>query len=64
MDSIKTYESSLQEIKAIEKRMCFDELTINFNRLDGKTKEDIINTLSNTIARRKQAIIDTIQGVK
>ena len=63
MESIKTYETCLNELKSIEKRMSFDQVTINMNKLDSKTKEDLINSLSVVIARRKQAVIDTIQGV-
>ena len=61
MESIKVYNSSLAEINNIETRMSYDLLTINFFKLDGISKEDIIITLSNVLARRKQTVIDTSQ---
>lgn len=64
MESLKLYETSLNEIKAIEKRMAFDQVTINMYKLDGKTKEELTNSISSVLANRKEAIIDTIQGVK
>lgn len=64
MESLKLYETSLNEIKAIEKKMAFDQVTINMYKLDGKTKEELTNSISSVLANRKEAIIDTIQGVK
>ena len=64
MESLKLYETSLNEIKAIEKRMAFDQITINMYKLDGKTKDELTNAISKVLASRKASIIDTIQGVK
>lgn len=63
MESLKVYQDSLAEIKSVEHRMSFDTLTINLSKLDGETKNEIINALSNVLKRRKNAVIDVIQGV-
>lgn len=62
MVSIKTYETSLNEMKAIEKRLAFDTVTINMSKLDGQTKNDMIQAIANVLASRKQEVIDTIAG--
>ena len=64
MDSLKIYDTCLNELKSIENRMAFDQVVLNLNKMDGKTRADIVNALSSVIARRKQAVIDTIQGVR
>ena len=64
MDSLKIYNTCLNELKSIENRMAFDQVVLNLNKMDGKTRADIVNALSSVIARRKQAVIDTIQGVR
>ena len=63
MESLKLYEASLNEIKSIEKRMSFDQVTINMNKLDGVTKDALINAISVVLAERKSKILDTIQGI-
>lgn len=62
MQSKRVYETSLNEIKAIEKRLAFDTVTINMGKLDGQTKNDMIQAIANVLASRKQAVIDTIAG--
>ena len=64
MESLKLYETSLNEIKSIEKRMSFDQVTINMNKLDGRTREALTNAISVVLADRKSQILDTIQGIK
>lgn len=61
-DGLKTYEISLNEIRNIEKRLGFDQVVINFNKLDPKTREDLVNSLSVVLARRESAVISTITG--
>ena len=64
MESDKIYENSLAELKSIENKFAYDSLTINLSKLDRQTKQEIINALSVVISRRKNAVIDVLQGAK
>lgn len=64
MESLNTYETSLKELTDLEKRMSMDTVTINVNRLDGETKNQILMALRKVVKTRKNAVIDVIQGAR
>ena len=64
MESLNTYETSLKELTELEKRTSMDIVTINVNRLDGETKNQILMALRKVIKTRKNAVIDVIQGAR
>ena len=64
MDSDKTYEESLAELRHIRKQLTYDTISIDVSKLDGKSKEAIIYALSAAAADREKQIINLISGVK
>lgn len=64
MESLAVYKQSLTELDSIARRMSFDSITINLYKLDGVTKEAIVNSLSSVINKRKNEITSTLEGVR
>ena len=64
MESLVVYQQSLAELDQVARRMSYDSITINMSKLDGVTREAIVNSLSSVIARRKNEITSTLEGVR
>lgn len=64
MESEKIYEDSLKELDRIYKVLATDTFAINMSKLDGRTKQEMIEAISHVISNRKGAINAVITGVK
>ena len=64
MESDRILEDSKNELIRISRSLAMDSLVINMSKLDERTKKEMVEAISNTIANRKRAIDNVILGVK
>lgn len=60
MNSIKGYESSLNEITRVRKSISNDQITINFNNLDEKTAGELRSSISTCLTKRQSEVSSII----
>lgn len=64
MEGIEIYEKSKKELDQLKKHLTNSGLiTINFDNLDGPTKERMISAINGVITTRLRDINSTITGV-
>ena len=64
MESLKIYEESRNELAKIAKEIATSSVTINMDKLDGITKNELTNALHNVISKRLPEIDATYLGVQ
>ena len=64
MEAISIYEESRKELIRLKKEIHQDRIVINFDKMDGDTKESMINAIANVLAKRSAAVDRVIMGVK
>jgi hypothetical protein len=52
MESLTTYEKSIEELNKIKKNVNSDTLTINFNKLDSETTDQLRKAITNVVFKR------------
>lgn len=62
MQSLNQFNSSLNELKSVEKKLGMATVTINMRKLDDVTKERLIQAILEVTTQRKSAIMDVLQG--
>ena len=60
MEDQKGYRESYDELVRIKKSINFDQVTLNFSKMDSKTKETLRVVLTNTINTRQSAILNVL----
>jgi hypothetical protein len=60
MEDQKGYKESYDELVRIKKSINFDQATLNFSKMDSKTKETLRVVLTNTINTRQSAILNVL----
>lgn len=60
MEDQKGYKESYDELVRIKKSISFDQVTLNFSKMDSKTKETLRVVLTNTINTRQSAILNVL----
>lgn len=63
MESIEIYEDSRTELLRVQKALGNASVTIDFNKLDSKSRGQIIKVLRDTISERNKEIESVILGV-
>lgn len=63
MDSDKTYEESLEELRHIRRQFAYNEIHIDVSKLDAKSKEAIIYALSGAVSDREKIVVQLLSGV-
>lgn len=56
------YEDSYNELKRIQKHLGGKSLTINFDKLDGETQNELRSVILNTVAKREREVFSNIQN--
>lgn len=64
MESERNYEDSRNELIRIYKTLGTDSVVINMKKLDGMTKQVMIQAITNVISTRKREIEGVILGAK
>lgn len=60
MESKTIYEESYKELTRIRKTLTNSMITINADKLDSRTKEELLKVISNTTSRRQSDILSVI----
>ena len=60
MEDQKGYRESYDELVRISKSIANDQVTLNFSKMDSKTKETLRVVLINTINTRQSAILNVL----
>jgi hypothetical protein len=60
MEDQKGYRESYDELVRISKSIANDQVTLNFSKMDSKTKETLRVVLINTINVRQSAILNVL----
>lgn len=60
MEDQKGYRESYDELVRISKSIASDQVTLNFSKMDSKTKETLRVVLINTINVRQSAILNVL----
>jgi polyphosphate kinase 2 (PPK2 family) len=64
MEANSIYEESRKELIRLKKEIHQDRIVINFDRMDGDTKESMINAITNVLDKRSAAVDRVIMGAK
>lgn len=60
MESKTIYEESYKELVRIRKTLTNSMITINLDKLDARTKDELLKAISNTTSRRQSDILSVI----
>lgn len=60
MESKQIYEDSYKELVRIRKSLTNSMITINLDKLDARTKEDLLKAITNTTSRRQSDILNVL----
>ena len=64
MESKRIYEDSYDELQRLKKTITSDTFVINSSKLDGNTKNQMIQAISKVISERSKDIQKVILGVQ
>lgn len=60
MESKTIYEESYKELVRLRKTLTNSMITINLDKLDARTKDELLKAISNTTSRRQSDILSVI----
>ena len=64
MEGVKIYEESSKEIARILKTLTATNFSINMDKLDGQTKQELITAIRDVLCKRSKEIEKVTLGVQ
>lgn len=64
MEGLSIFEKSREELLRLKKEIYQDKIVINFDKLDGDTKDTMINAITGVISKRSAAVDRVLMGAK